>query len=176
MEVELAGNPPSGGDPPGQTPGGPPGNSAAAPDRGTVTIHVAGDVREPGLVQVPVGARVADAIALAGGLRYPQRFPGVNLARAVADGEQILVSAPRAGAVSAPAQAAGVPAAGALVNLNTATAAELEELPGVGPVTSAAILQWRAENGSFADVSQLQEVSGIGEARMATLAPLVTVG
>lgn len=144
-----------------------------------VTVHVAGAVGAPGLVRLPVGARVADAVEAAGGLLLDADPGPLNLARTVADGERIDV--PRVGepAVGASGGGAvdgdgGVRADG-LVDLNRATPAELEELPGVGPVLASGIIAFRDANGPFTEVGQLREVSGIGEKTFQSLAPLVAV-
>lgn len=149
----------------------------------TLVVSVAGRVNNPGLVTVPPGARIADALAAAGGVVPGTDLVTLNLAQPLDDGQQILVgvTAPAgAGAVSGGSAAAAAPgsAAGAgvgLVNLNSATATVLETLPGVGPVMAKAILDWRTKNGSFRRVDQLSEVSGIGPARLAQLRELVTV-
>lgn len=144
----------------------------------TVVVHVAGRVRSPGIVTLPLGARVADAITAAGGARPRVDLSSVNLARVLLDGEQVLVGA----AAATPPAAAGPATPGApgatgtgTVNLNTATAAELETLNGVGPVTAQAIVAWREEHGRFTAVEELLEVSGIGEKTLAQLAPHVTL-
>ena len=108
---------------------------------------------------------------------------GLNLAQKLVDGDQIVVgAADQSGGVSSSTTAGGTsPAAtgesggAGLVNLNTATEAELDELPGVGPVTTAAIISWRTSNGKFTDIEQLGEVDGIGPARLAKLRVLVSV-
>lgn len=145
---------------------------------GTVVVHVAGRVRSPGIVTLPLGARVADAITAAGGARPRVDLSSVNLARVLLDGEQVLVGAaaatPPAAAGPATPGAPGATATGT-VNLNTATAAELETLNGVGPVTAQAIVAWREEHGRFTAVEELLEVSGIGEKTLAQLAPHVTL-
>lgn len=145
---------------------------------GTVVVDVAGKVRRPGIVSLPAGARVVDALEAAGGPRQGVDLIALNLARVLVDGEQIVVGVPPPPGVAAPAASAPGAAAGAggpLVNLNTADQAQLEELPGVGPVTAAAILEWRTEHGPFTTVDELLEVSGIGEARLAEIAPHVTL-
>ncbi len=142
---------------------------------GTIMVDVAGKVRRPGIATLPVGARVVDALAAAGGVRKGVPLTSLNLARVLTDGEQVVVGVPvPAGIVpSAAAGAAGtVPA---MVNINTAGQTELETLPGVGPVTAQAILQWRSENGAFGAVDELLEVSGIGAATLAKIAPYVTL-
>lgn len=146
---------------------------SATPDE-EVTVDVAGKVRRPGIVVLPAGSRVVDAIEAAGGARPGVDTSSLNLARVLVDGEQVLVGVPAPAVV--PGAASGAPPApGALVNLNTATAAELESLPEVGPVTAAAILAWRDEHGGFTAVDELLEVDGIGEATLATITPHVTV-
>ncbi|MGC4854522.1 helix-hairpin-helix domain-containing protein [Micromonospora sp. DT4] len=142
---------------------------------GELVVAVAGKVRRPGLVRVPAGARLADALREAGG-----PLPGVdvtllNPARKVTDGELIVVGVtppPAPGAAAAPT-AAGAP--GGLVNLNTATLAQLDALPGVGPVLAQRILAYRDQHGGFTAVGDLRQVDGIGDARYEQLKDLVTV-
>ncbi|MFE5309287.1 ComEA family DNA-binding protein [Isoptericola sp. NPDC056605] len=169
------------GDPPAGTPGTP----GATPAPGTVVVHVVGEVREPGLVTVPSGARVADAVAAAGGTTRRADAAALNLARAVVDGEQIRV--PRPGE-QLPASAGAADesggdgtgggsdaAAGGAVNLNSAGAAELEALPGIGPALAGRIVAWRDENGPFTSVDELDEVSGIGPSVLGQVRDLVTL-
>ncbi len=152
----------------------------------TVTVHVAGAVGQPGLVRLPVGARVADAIEAVGGLQIDADTTRLNLAREVVDGERLDV--PRVGAVAAGdagEDAAAAPstagdAGGAVrpdgtLDLNLADAGDLEELPGVGPVLAGRILEWRETHGPFTEVGQLRDVAGIGEKTFQSLAPLVAV-
>ncbi|GGD29627.1 helix-hairpin-helix domain-containing protein [Nocardioides daphniae] len=139
-----------------------------------VVVDVAGKVRRPGIVVLPQGSRVVDAVEAAGGARRGVNLQSLNLARVLVDGEQIVVGAP-APAPGAPPPAGGPQAPGGLVNLNLATQAELEALPGVGPVTAAAIVDWRTTHGGFSSVEDLLEVHGIGEVTMERLSPLVTV-
>lgn len=140
-------------------------------------VHVVGEVMRPGVVSVVDGAIVADAIDAAGGFVEGSDPGELNLATPVSPGMQIQVR----GADSTVVQASGggSDASGASVsatiNLNQASAAQLEELPGVGPVTARAIVQWREQHGRFTAVEELQEVSGIGPKSFAELAPLVTV-
>nr|WP_246158544.1 ComEA family DNA-binding protein [Micromonospora palomenae] len=151
---------------------------ATATGSGELVVAVAGKVRRPGLVRVPAGARVADAVQAAGGA-----LPGVdvallNPARKVADGELILVgvAAPPGQPGAAAPPAAGDPAVpGGLVNLNTATLAQLDGLPGVGPVLAQRILTHRDQHGGFRSVGDLRQVEGIGDARYEQLKDLVTV-
>ena len=153
-----------------------PGPSPVAGDQ--IVVDVVGKVRRPGIAVLPAGSRVVDAVRAAGGMRPGVDPATVNLARPLTDGEQIVIglpSAPAAPAAGATAPTEGAPAGGALVNLNTADQAALETLPGVGPVTAASILQWRAENGGFTSIDELLEVSGIGDATLAEIAPYVTL-
>ncbi|NYJ00861.1 competence protein ComEA [Nocardioides thalensis] len=148
---------------------------AAAP-AGEVTVDVTGKVRRPGIVVLDAGARVVDALEAAGGARAGVDLSGLNLARVLVDGEQVVVGLPVATAPVAPVTPgapSGAPAT--LVNLNLATEAELETLPEVGPVTAAAIVAWREQHGGFTAVDELLEVDGIGEATLAQLSPYVTV-
>jgi competence protein ComEA len=145
---------------------------------GQVVVDVAGRVRDPGIVTLPPGSRVVDALEAAGGPRGDVDLSTLNLARVLVDGEQLLVGVEPAvpPPASAPTGSPEDPAAGATpVALNTATLAELETLPGVGPVTAQAILDWRTEHGGFTSVDELLEVSGIGEVTLEELRPLVTV-
>lgn len=143
----------------------------------SLVVAVTGRVRRPGVVTVPAGARVIDALRAAGG-----PLPGVdlallNLARKLTDGELVVVGVPGAGE-PAPPGVPGAPAGGGpaqAVDLNTATLAQLDTLPGVGPVLAQRILDWRTEHGRFASVDQLAEVPGIGESRLAQLRDLVRV-
>jgi competence protein ComEA len=142
----------------------------------TVTVDVAGKVRRPGVRVLPVGSRVVDALRRAGGARGGVDLTGLNLARVLVDGEQILVGrAAAAGGLAATSSASAPPVTGALVNLNTATEDQLDTLPGIGPVTAQKILQWRTAHGAFSAVDELLEVDGIGEKTLADLAPMVTL-
>lgn len=137
----------------------------------TLVVSVVGSVVRPGLVTVPSGSRVADAVDAAGGLVPPADAASVNLAALVTDGQQIVVGADGVTTAGASGPAA---APAAKVNLNTATAAELDALPGVGPVLAQRIVDHR-DQGPFTSVEQLDDVPGIGPARAAELAELVTV-
>jgi competence protein ComEA len=147
--------------------------ASAAPTE--LYVHVSGAVREPGLYVLPDGSRLVDAVAAAGGFAKKAARDGVNLARALADGEQIVV--PRKGEKTADAAISAAPGTSAdgKVNLNTADQTALEALPGIGPALSQRILQWRDDNGRFTSVDDLLAVSGIGEKMLATLRDLVTV-
>jgi competence protein ComEA len=150
--------------------------SAPAPDR--LVVHVSGAVASPGVRTMPGGARVDDAVRAAGGPTRAARTDQLNLARPLRDGEQIHV--PNASEVAA-GTAAGTSGGGVgpsqtdLINLNQATAAELDELPDIGPVLAERIIAFREDNGGFRSVEDLQQVSGIGEKTFAGLEDLVTV-
>ena len=150
--------------------------SAGAGGRELV-VQVAGAVGTPGLVRLRDGERVADAIAAAGGARPDADLDAVNLAARVADGERVVV--PVRGALPAGSPPASGGAGGARssgpVHLNSASAAELETLPGIGPSLAAAIIRSREEAGGFRSVQDLERVRGIGAGRMADLAPLVAL-
>jgi competence protein ComEA len=158
-----------------------------------VVVSVVGLVHKPGLATLQPGARIADAVAAAGGTQDGADVIGLNMAQRVADGEQIVVGiAPARGeptklgsavtpasggpssSTSASPSATGKPTGGPL-DLNTATAEQLDALPGVGPVTAAAIVAWRDANGKFSSVDQLGDVDGIGPARLEKLRSLVRV-
>lgn len=158
---------------PGLAPTAAAGEQAVA-DAGSVTVDVAGKVRRPGIAVLDAGSRVVDAIEAAGGARPGVDLSGLNLARVLVDGEQILVGVPAPVALASAAPVPGAPA-GPLVNLNTASQVELEGLPDVGPVTAQAIIAWRDEHGGFSAVEELLEVDGIGDATLGKLAPYVTV-
>ena len=166
--------------------------SPAARPNQPVVVSVVGLVHTPGLVTLAPGSRIADALKAAGGATDGADTIGLNLARQVDDGEQIVVGlAPLKGqpaalgssvspgsASPAPTSSASRPPKGApaqLVNLNTATVQQLDTLPGVGPVMAAAIVAWRQANGKFTSVDQLSEVDGIGPGRLEKLRPLVRV-
>lgn len=164
-----------------------------------VVVSVVGLVHKPGLVRLRPNSRVAEAIAAAGGARTGADTVSLNLAQIVHDGDQVLVgyaggegqmslrstvvatagaAAPTASGGSSGSESpgtVGTTTVTGLVDLNTATAGQLDALPGVGPVTAQAIIDWRTRNGRFGSVDQLGEVDGIGPARLAKLRSLVTV-
>lgn len=154
-----------------------PGDVGEGETTGEVIVDVAGKVKRPGIVVLPAGARVHEAIEAAGGLDGTVDTTSLNLARELSDGEQVLVGVEPApsstGAGSGSTGSGG--GGGPLVNLNAATLEELQSLPGVGPVTAQSILTWREENGRFTSVDDLLQVSGIGEKTLATLRDLVSV-
>jgi competence protein ComEA len=151
-----------------------PGTSDASGVPPTVVVHVAGAVARPGVLHLPEGARVVDAVEAAGGAAPDADLDRVNLAAPIADGARVLV--PRAGeaatAVEGDLTAGGVEGP---LDLNLATEGQLDELPGIGPATAAAIVEYRERHGPFATVDSLVDVPGIGDAKLAQLRDLVRV-
>ncbi|MGE5828779.1 MAG: helix-hairpin-helix domain-containing protein [Micromonosporaceae bacterium] len=145
--------------------------AVAATPAASIVVAVSGLVHRPGLVRLPAGSRVADAIEAAGGALPGTDLALVNLARRLSDGELVVIGIAVAGG---PSGAVGGAASGP-VNLNTATAEQLQALPGVGPVLAQRILDFRAAHGGFGSVGELRQVSGIGDAKYAELKDLVTV-
>ncbi len=145
------------------------------PSPAKVLVHVLGAVARPGVVTLPEGSRVLDALNAAGGL-IADADPGeLNLAAVVADGSQVVIGSrddPR-GELRGESVNAGTGSAPGTLSLNTATQAQLEELPGVGPVTAGRIIAWREQHGKFARVEELQEIEGIGPKTYADLVPHV---
>ncbi|GAA4401756.1 hypothetical protein GCM10023168_11680 [Fodinibacter luteus] len=152
---------------------------AAGRTAGVVVVHVVGQVRRPGVLELPIGSRVSEAVEAAGGPTKDADLARLNLARVLVDGEQVRVPAPGdpvdTGAVAGPGPGPVAPGGGAggLVPLNTADLAALDTLPGVGPVLAQRIVDWRTAHGRFTSVDELGEVSGIGEKLLAQLTPLV---
>ncbi|WP_425428965.1 helix-hairpin-helix domain-containing protein [Streptomyces vietnamensis] len=143
-----------------------------------VVVDVGGKVRRPGVLTLPAGSRVADALRAAGGAEPGADLTGVNRARVLFDGEQVLVGLPGVPTGGSdpgpgPGGGAGGGAPGTPLSLNTATAEQLDGLPGVGPVLAQHIVDHRTEHGGFRSVGELREVDGIGERRFADLEPLV---
>lgn len=169
----------------GLPPRAPPAGPSPTP---SLVVHVGGKVRDPGVLTLPAGARVVDALRAAGGPRPGVDTGRLNLARRLIDGEQILVGVPGAEAPPPPGGVPGAPTdpgAGAgpasgtpgatPLDLNAATAAQLEQLPGIGPVLAQRIVEHRTRIGGFRSVDQLRDVTGIGEKKYAELAPGVRV-
>jgi competence protein ComEA len=141
---------------------------------GLLLVHVAGAVRDPGVVEVAAGSRVADAIELAGGALPKADLDQLNLAAVVVDASQILVPF-RGGVASAGVSPAPSASGATVVDLNTADQAMLETIPGLGPVKAGAIIAYRTEIGGFTSIDQLLEVSGIGPATLDSIRPFVSV-
>jgi competence protein ComEA len=142
-----------------------------------VVVHVVGAVRSPGLYRLDEGSRVADALALAGGTVPKADLAAVNLAAQLVDGTQVVV--PKTGPRGQPSSAAvsgaaGAPAQAGPIRLNSATLEELQEIPGVGPVTAQRIVEFREQNGPFRSVDELDAVPGIGPKRLEQMRELVT--
>lgn len=149
--------------------------SSAAP---RVVVDVGGKVRRPGVLTLPAGSRVADALKAAGGVKPGADLTGINRARVLMDGEQVLVGVPGApGTSGVPVGGSGAGAGGggpgAPLSLSVATVEQLDALPGVGPVLARHIVDHRTEHGGFRTVAELRDVNGIGERRFADLEPLV---
>jgi competence protein ComEA len=148
----------------------------------TILVHVIGAVVKPGVVRLPEGARVEDALAAAGGLRGDAAPAELNLAAVVSDGTQIIIgtkASPRGevreGSTSSGSVSTGTATVGAIIDLNTATLTQLDTIPGIGPVTAQAILDYRTKHGKFTKIEELQEVDGIGTKTYAQIAPHVRV-
>lgn len=155
-------------------------SAAAAPPVPTPTaamivVDVGGRVRHPGLQTLPLGSRVADALRAAGGALRAKDLATINLAAKVSDGELLLVGIPGAALSGSGSTSGSNPAPAGPVDLNTATADQLDALPGIGPVLAQRIIDWRTAHGTFRTVDELNDVSGIGNSIFAELKPLVTV-
>ena len=168
---------------PAALPSGAPGGAATSPAP-DVIVYVCGAVRSPGVVRLPDGARVTDALEVAGGPTAKAELAAVNLAAPVTDGQQIVV--PERGAVAAAPAAGGATssstagsamgtAPAALININTASAEELDALDGVGPSTAQKIIDYRTANGGFKTIEEIKEVPGIGDAKFAAMQGSITV-
>lgn len=154
-----------------------PRSPEAAPSPAVLFVHVAGWVRSPGVYELREGDRVIDAIERAGGPRRGAETSVLNLAALLTDGQQVLVPGPAAppGTGTAPGSTGGSTPTSTLVNVNSASAEELETLPGIGEVLAQAIISHREEHGPFAAVDDLEEVSGIGPVTLEEIRDLVTV-
>jgi competence protein ComEA len=149
-----------------------PRGSSPTAESTALVVHVVGAVRRPGLYRLPAGARVADAVERAGGAGVQADVALVNLAAPLADGQQVVVPARAEAGTTDGGGSAGSAASGPL-HLNTATAADLDELPGVGPVTAQKIVEYREQHGAFSSVDDLDAIPGIGPARLEQLRGLV---
>lgn len=161
---------------------------APTPTPAPILVDVAGAVARPGVYRLAVGARAADAIEAAGGLAPHADGDALNLARSLQDGEKLVVpgrqpdrAAPAAGVSAAPSPPAGhggdgSPDSAALLDINRASAQELEALPAIGPVTAQAIVDYRTANGPFRSVEELVQVKGIGAATLEKIKALITAG
>lgn len=147
--------------------------SSSAEPAAPLVVAVSGRVQHPGLVRLPAGARVADAIDAAGGALPDTDLSSVNLARKLADGELIAIGVPQPAGAVGPGASGG--AGNGPLNLNTATEAQFEALPGIGPVLAQHIVEYRTKHGQFRSVDELKQVDGLGAARFTQLKPLVTV-
>ena len=187
-DISAQGSLPAGEGTQGQEPhgAGPPEVPSETPEAGTVIIHVAGAVAAPGIVQLPAGSRVHQAVAAAGGGTPTADLNRLNLAAVLTDGQKLYV--PQAGeeipagssGSSGPPEAGegtggGTASAGGKVNLNTASVEELDALPKVGPVLAQRIVDWRKEHGLFKSVEELDAVDGVGPKMLETLLPLVGI-
>ncbi|GGJ13596.1 hypothetical protein GCM10010121_025140 [Streptomyces brasiliensis] len=166
----------SGGDA-SSVPGAPGGAGSVSAE---IVVDVSGKVRKPGIHRLPAGSRVVDALRAAGGVRQGTSTEGLNRARFLVDGEQIVVGGPAPGPGPGPgvsgatgSGAAGVTGPAAPISLNTATADQLDALPGVGPVLAQHIIDYRTQHGGYRSVDELRRVNGIGDRRFADLRSLV---
>lgn len=148
-------------------------SSAPASAAPVVVVDVGGKVHRPGVLTLPAGSRVADALRAAGGVRAGADLTGLNRARVLMDGEQVVVGLPAAVAGGTGTGAAGPSGPAQPLSLNAATVEQLDTLPGVGPVLARHIVEHRVEHGGFRSVAELREVNGIGDRRFADLEPLV---
>ncbi|MFY9304715.1 MAG: helix-hairpin-helix domain-containing protein [Rhodoluna sp.] len=132
-------------------------------------VHIVGEVKAPGMYQLPLGARLVDAVFAAGGLTNDADNSSVNLARELSDGEQVIVF--KVGEQGSEGSAS----AGGLISINRAGDRQLEELPGIGPALAARIIAWREANGGFKTKKDLLKVSGVGDSILAGFIDLITL-
>ncbi|WP_324605463.1 MULTISPECIES: ComEA family DNA-binding protein [unclassified Streptomyces] len=176
--VPAAATAPAAAPAPGAAPGAAAGAGGVA---ARIVVDVSGKVRDPGVRRLPVGSRVEDALAAAGGVRPGTDTTGLNRARVLVDGEQVVVGAPAqpppagvaGGSGFGPGSGSGPGAGPGPLSLGSATVAQLDGLPGVGPVLAQHIVDFRTARGGFRSVEELRQVDGIGERRFADLRPLV---
>ncbi|MCC6499870.1 MAG: ComEA family DNA-binding protein [Anaerolineales bacterium] len=142
-----------------------------------IVVHITGAVPRPGVYALPRGARVQDAISAAGGFLADADKTGINLARLLEDGEQLEIPLAEGGAlvIATPEIDISEPSGTELVNINTATQAELETLPGIGPTTAQKIIDYRDANGPFSSIEDIMNVSGIGPGTFERIKDLITV-
>ncbi len=141
-----------------------------------MVVHVAGAVNSPGVYSLPAGTRVNDAVAAAGGFAEDASPSSTNLAREVQDGEQIVIATQDQASTGDGSGSGDASAAvGGRININTANVAELQELPGIGPSTAQAIVDYRTQNGNFKTVDQIKEVSGIGDGKYSKIESSICV-
>ncbi|GIH92113.1 helix-hairpin-helix domain-containing protein [Planobispora siamensis] len=160
----------------GPSPAGVVDTTRPRPSQATeVTVHVTGKVRKPGVVSLPQGSRVTDAVQAAGGVRKGAAPGPLNLARRLIDGEQIVVGSPAHAAPAVPSTTGPSVDPAAVLDLNTATPEQLEQLPGVGEVLARRITEYRDSHGGFQRVEQLRDVSGIGDRKYADIKDKVRV-
>ncbi|STB94711.1 DNA uptake protein [Corynebacterium amycolatum] len=189
-DAAVAGTTPETTETSAETPGGPGKETNAQAQAGPLIVSVVGLVVNPGVVEVPAGARVVEAIERAGGLLPEANPASVNLAAPLVDGQQIVVGtealpageiaggsggADGSGTDSADSGAAGASEPSGRININTATATQLEEMPGIGPATATKIIDFREKNGPFASIDALEEVPGIGPAKVEALRDVATI-
>jgi len=148
-----------------------------APTATSLLVHVAGAVNQPGVYSLPPGSRVQDAISLAGGFLPEANLQAINLAALIKDGERVFV--PKVPATPVPGNADSPEVSSSVqypIDINTATQAELESLPGIGPVTAQDIIVFRDQNGAFRTIEEIENVPGIGQKTFETIKEFITVG
>ena len=142
----------------------------------TITVHIDGEVVNPGLVELDVGARLFQVIAAAGGLTGLADVTSLNLAARVGDGDHVTIPGRQSPETATAAESPVSSPVSPLLNINTASAADLEQLPGIGPAIALRIVEYRESYGPFTSIDELDEVTGISPAMVEELRPLVTVG
>lgn len=183
QDAAVAGTTPETTEASAEIPGVPEQDANPQAQAGPLIVSVVGLVVNPGVVEVPAGARVVEAIERAGGLMPEANPASVNLAAPLVDGQQIVVGTEALPAGTAEGGSGGADGAGVggpegvggKININTATATQLEELPGIGPATATKIIDFREKNGPFASIDALEEVPGIGPAKVEALRDAATV-